>query len=152
MIRIKDPAKSIPFYRDVMGLTLIRESHHNEAKFSLYFFACLPTGVTAPNPKSEEAYDFFKTLWNPVLELTHNHGTESDPNFKYHNGNDEPKGYGHLGFLVDDVNAAFADMEKMGIQFKKKPSDGLMKFLAFAIDPDNYWVELVTRNAVIPTN
>jgi lactoylglutathione lyase len=38
-----------------------------------------------------------------VLELTHNHGTESQVDFKYHNGNDEDqgqvRGFGHTGFL-----------------------------------------------------
>jgi len=153
MIRIKDPSKSLPFYRDIMGMTLIREAHFPEAKFSLYFFACLPPGVTPPqDPKSEEANEFLKSLWMPVLELTHNHGTETDSNFKYHNGNDEPKGFGHIAFLVDDVNEAFTEMEKKGVAFKKKPSEGMMKFMAFAYDPDNYWIELVNRNAVIPSN
>jgi lactoylglutathione lyase len=37
-----------------------------------------------------------------VIELTHNHGTESNADFKYHNGNDEDKegmtrGFGHTG-------------------------------------------------------
>jgi lactoylglutathione lyase len=32
-----------------------------------------------------------------TLELTHNWGTESDPEAKMHNGNDKPQGYGHIG-------------------------------------------------------
>jgi lactoylglutathione lyase len=49
---------------------------------------------------------------NPVLELTHNHGTESNENFSYLNGNSEPfKGFGHIGFIVDDVYKACEYME-----------------------------------------
>lgn len=32
-----------------------------------------------------------------TLELTHNWGTESDPDANMHNGNDKPQGYGHIG-------------------------------------------------------
>jgi len=152
MIRIKDPAKSIPFYRDVLGMTLLREGHYPEGKFSLYFFASLPAGTQVPDPKSKEAHDFVSGLWNPVLELTHNHGTESDANFKYHNGNDEPKGFGHLGFLVDDVNAACADLEQNGVPFKKKLSDGAIRSIAFALDPDNYWLEIIQKGLQLSNN
>lgn len=38
-----------------------------------------------------------------VLELTHNHGTEDEPAFSYHNGNTDPRGFGHTGFLCDDL-------------------------------------------------
>eukprot|EP01125_Pyxidicula_operculata_P009078 TRINITY_DN2_c0_g1_i1.p1 TRINITY_DN2_c0_g1~~TRINITY_DN2_c0_g1_i1.p1 ORF type:complete len:331 (-),score=78.16 TRINITY_DN2_c0_g1_i1:131-1123(-) len=149
MIRIKDPAKSVPFYRDVLGMTLVRETHFPDAKFSLYFFASLPQGTTVPDPTSQEGYDYVKKLWNPVLELTHNHGTESDTNFKYHSGNEEPKGFGHLAFLVDNINDAAADLEANKVQFKKKPTDGSMKGIAFIYDPDGYWIELVQRGLVI---
>jgi len=110
MIRVKDPAKSIPFYRDVLGMTLVSERHMSD--FSLFFLAQIPKGEPVPSD--------FHAMWDQVLELTHNHGTESNPTFSYHNGNDEPKGFGHLAFLVDDINAACADLESKGYTFKKK--------------------------------
>ena len=142
MIRVKDPVKSIAFYRDVCEMTLLAEKHFEEAKFSLYFFASLKNGEE--NLQLNERF-------NPVLELTHNHGTENDDSFSYHNGNTEPKGFGHIGFLVDDVNVACERIENAGCSFIKKPNDGKMKGLAFAKDPDGYWIEIIPRgfNVVI---
>jgi len=59
-------------------------------------------GRQAPDPKSEEASPFVKKLFNPVLELTHNHGTETQDDFAHKTGNEpEAKGFGHIGFLVE---------------------------------------------------
>jgi hypothetical protein len=33
-------------------------------------------------------------------------GSENDPNFKLHSGNEDPKGFGHIGFAVPDVESA----------------------------------------------
>ena len=73
-----------------------------------------------------------------MLELTHNHGTESDPNFQgYASGNAEPgKGFGHIAIAVDDVEKACERFQKLNVPFKKKPSDGKMKAIAFILDPD----------------
>jgi lactoylglutathione lyase len=50
---------------------------------------------------------------------------------RYHNGNDQDegqlRGFGHIGFLVDDLDAACAELEKEGVLFKKKPTDGNMR-------------------------
>lgn len=73
-----------------------------------------------------------------VLELTHNHGTESDPHFVgYASGNSNPsKGFGHIAISVPDVRAACERFEKLGVPFKKRLTEGKIKTIAFILDPD----------------
>lgn len=77
-----------------------------------------------------------------LLELTWNYGTENDAGFKYHNGNDEPQGFGHICITVDDVEAACQRFEGKNVNWKKRMTDGRMKNIAFVLDPDNYWIEV----------
>lgn len=136
MLRVKDPKKSLEFYQR-MGMKLLVERHFDS--FSLYF---LGSSVVADD-------DHPKEMFQPCLELTHNHGTETDDGFKHFSGNeDERKGFGHIGFLVDDVYKACDEIGKMGYGFQKTPDGGTMKGLAFALDPDGYWVEIVPRGGL----
>ena len=57
--------------------------------------------------------------------------------------------HSRTGFLVDDVYKFCDGLTDAGVEFKKKPDDGSMKGLAFAIDPDGYWVEIVKRGAIV---
>ena len=89
MIRVKDPVKSLHFFRDILGMTLLKESHMGVGTdwgFSLYFLAHVPSdeAATLPAPDSPEAGDSIRHMFRPVLELTHNHGTENNPDFKYY--------------------------------------------------------------------
>ena len=60
-----------------------------------------------------------------MLELTHNHGTENDPDFKHKNGNEQGKrGFGHIGFLVDDVGEACAAIEAAGGELGEASGEG----------------------------
>lgn len=97
------------------------ERHFRGAQFSLYFLASnIPDEDVPSDPTSPEASGKVGSLFQPVLELTHNHGTESDPDFKHYNGNEEGRqGFGHIGFLVDDVYKACEDISDMGYGFKK---------------------------------
>lgn len=115
MLRVKDSKKSLAFYQDILGMKLLRESKQEAAKFNLYFLGY--NDDDTPGTLNLEG----------VLELTWNYGTESDESFKYHNGNDEPQGFGHICISVDDLDAACKRFEEKGVVFKKKLTDGAMK-------------------------
>jgi lactoylglutathione lyase len=132
----------------MFGFQLIHEYHFEEWKFSLYFLAILPHGhPPLPAPGTKEAGAF---LWNfdgVTIELTHNHGSELDPDFKVNNGNVEPyRGFGHLAVMTPDVALACDELEKAGCRFQKKLTEGRMRDIAFVLDPDGYWIEVIPRN------
>ncbi|KAF8513611.1 glyoxalase I [Gautieria morchelliformis] len=139
MIRVKDPKVSLQFYQEVLGMDLISENKFSD--FTLYFLAFDHSGGKQ-DMKEKQAN---RTNREGVLELTHNHGTETDPNFKgYASGNADPgRGFGHIAISVDNVEKACERFDKLGVQFKKRPTDGKMKHIAFILDPDGYWIEVV---------
>ena len=141
MLRVKDPARSLDFYTRVLGFTLVRKRDFAEAKFSLYFLVLVAD--PAQIPAEEPARGEWLLSQRGVLELTHNHGTESDPAFAYHHGNSEPRGFGHICVSVPDVEAACARFEQLGVAFQKRLTDGRMRDIAFIRDPDGYWVEIL---------
>ncbi|MFQ6004869.1 MAG: lactoylglutathione lyase [Woeseia sp.] len=148
MLRIRDPDKSVEFYTRVLGMTLIRQLDFPEMKFSLFFLGYVtPQDDPIPDdPVERTAYAFRQKA---LLELTHNWGTESDENFDgYHDGNADPRGFGHIGLSVPDVNRACNRFESLGVEFVKRPDDGKMKGLAFIKDPDGYWIEILEPNSL----
>ena len=148
MMRIRDPEKSLAFYCDVLGMSLLRKLDFPDFKFTLYFLAHLDDG-DPEIPGSAEDRTAYALAQRGVLELTHNWGTESDDDFAgYHSGNDDPRGFGHIGFAVPDVYAACERFEKLGIDFVKRPDDGSMRGLAFIRDPDGYWIEILNPRSV----
>lgn len=143
MLRVKDPEKSLDFYTRILGMSLLCKLDFPDMKFSLYFMGyCSPEDV--PEDPVERARWMFGLPG--CIELTHNYGTESDPEFKgYHNGNSEPQGFGHIGINVPSVAEACERFEKLGVEFVKKPDAGKMKNLAFIKDPDSYWIEVLEQ-------
>jgi lactoylglutathione lyase len=136
MLRVKDPQKSIEFYKK-LGMKVLCEREFED--FALYFL-----GSSNVDDAAE-----YKTLFNPILELTWNKGTESDEGFKHFNGNEEGRqGFGHIGFLVDDVYECCDFLRPLGYGFRKEPDGGSMKGLAFAYDPDGYSIEIIKRGGI----
>lgn len=144
MLRIKDPVRSLAFYTHVLGMTLVKHRQFPEAQFDLYFLAKLNDTEYQNLPEGDALKDFVSRQ-RGILELTHNYGSEHDPDFAYHDGNSQPRGFGHICFSVPDLQKAVAWFDQNGVTFQKRPEDGTMKDIAFIKDPDGYWIEIITH-------
>ena len=158
MIRVKDPQASLKFYKDILGMQLVRKAEMKEAEFDLYFLS-YPKKL----PSGHELVSTDKNGVNPlaegegILELTHNYGSEKKEGQIYTNGNDTTfngkevkQGFGHICISVDKLDAACERFDKAGVNWKKKLTDGRMKNIAFVLDPDNCdsrygldWIEVI---------
>lgn len=118
MLRIGDLDRSLAFYQNVLGMTLLRKQDYPEHEFSLAFLGYGEESDTA------------------VLELTHNWGTES-----YDLGN----AYGHIAIGVDDVYKTCDKIKEMGGKVVREagPMQGGTTVIAFVEDPDGYKIELL---------
>lgn len=146
MLRVRDPAISLDFYTRVMGMRVLRKLDFPEMKFSLYFLARREDGEAVPEDAGERTEWTFRQ--RAVLELTHNWGTETDVEFKYHDGNAQPQGFGHICFSVPDLAAAIQWFDENSVVYVKRPDQGKMKNVAFIKDPDGYWIEILQPSLV----
>jgi lactoylglutathione lyase len=141
MLRVKDPAIALDFYSRVLGMRVLRRLDFPEMRFSLYFLHVADGAAAAPEEVGE------RTAWTfrqrGILELTHNWGSESQPDFRYHDGNAQPQGFGHICISVPDLDAAVAWFDQNDVSFVKRPEQGKMRDVAFIKDPDGYWIEIV---------
>jgi lactoylglutathione lyase len=142
MMRIKDPERSLRFYTGVLGMRVLRRLDFAELNFSLYFLDCPTEEQSAPPSDVGE-----RTIWTfsqrGLLELTHNWGSEDDPDLQYHDGNSEPQGFGHICISVPDLDAAERWFDDNEVEFIKRPDQGKLTDVAFIRDPDGYWIEVV---------
>lgn len=142
MLRVKDPQKALDFYQRVFGMHLVKTLDFPEFEFTLYFLAQLGEDEPQPPKDAGEA-----TRWmfsqRGILELTYNYGTEKDADFHYHDGNEEPQGFGHICFSVPDLDAAVRWFDQNDVEFVKRPDEGGLKDIAFVKDLDGYWIEIL---------
>lgn len=120
MLRVSHLERSIAFYTDVLGMTLLRQKEYPEGRFTLAFVGY--------GPESEQA----------VIELTHNWDIDHY---------DLGTAFGHIALDVGDVYAACERIRAGGGRITREP--GPMKhgstILAFVEDPDGYKIELLNR-------
>uniref|UniRef100_A0A3Q4GW28 Lactoylglutathione lyase n=1 Tax=Neolamprologus brichardi TaxID=32507 RepID=A0A3Q4GW28_NEOBR len=140
MLRVKDPARSLDFYTRILGMMLLQKIDFPSMRFTFYSLGYEDKADIPADVKERTAWTFSRRA---TLELTHNWGTECDADLSYHNGNNERRGFGHIGIAVPDVYAACKLFEEQG---SVSAVAGRRKGLAFVQDPDGYWIEILSPN------
>ncbi|KAL9111387.1 MAG: hypothetical protein Q9227_004264 [Pyrenula ochraceoflavens] len=174
-LRIRDPAKSLHFYIDLMGMRTIFVT--NTGPMTVYFL-----GYPRTDRHRENLEEFGRetVAHTPgLLELFHVHGAEKQAEGLYGSGNEPPYlGFCHLGFSVPDLpkaverlkaegvpvikNLGEAEREKlpisdwenergMGVEVEGTESElhpdfkKIFGHFVYLQDPDGYWVELIPQ-------
>jgi len=127
MLRVGNLQRSIDFYTQVLGMSLLRTTERPEQQYTLAFLGY------GRNPEHAE------------LELTYNHGVD-----RYELGT----AYGHIAIGVDDA-AAVCDAVRDkalalggGVTREAGPVKGGSTIIAFITDPDGYKVELIQHGTL----
>ncbi len=124
MLRVGDLQRSIDFYTQVMGMTLLRTTERAGQDYSLAFLGY------GSNPEHAE------------IELTYNHGVSSY---------DLGSAYGHIAIGVPDAAAACERIRAAATSIggavtrEAGPVKGGSTVIAFVTDPDGYKIELIER-------
>ncbi len=124
MLRVGHLQRSIDFYREVLGMQLLRTTQRPEQKYDLAFVGY------GSNPEHAE------------IELTYNYGVD-----RYEMGS----AFGHLAIGVADVAATCSAVREKAaalggaITREPGPVKGGTTVIAFITDPDGYKIELIQR-------
>ncbi|TAK97015.1 MAG: lactoylglutathione lyase [Aquabacterium sp.] len=124
MLRVGHLQRSIDFYTQVLGMTLLRTTDRPEQQYTLAFLGY------GRNPEHAE------------IELTYNYGVE-----QYELGT----AYGHIAIGVDNA-AAVCDAARIktatlggAVVREAGAIKGGTTVIAFLTDPDGYKIELIER-------
>ena len=118
MLRVRDLNRSLAFYRDTLGMQVVRQVDYETGQFTNVFLN-------------------FDADTESSLELTYNwQQTEA-----YEKG----RVFGHLALMVDDVHAAVAALEQAGVHINTPPKQMAYgtRIIAFVLDPDGNLIELI---------
>lgn len=120
MLRVGNLERSIAFYTEILGMTLLRQKDYPGGEFTLAFLGYGPEDT------------------HPAIELTYNWGRDA-----YELGD----AFGHIALGVEDIYATCEEIRSAGGVISREP--GPMKHgttvIAFVEDPDGYKIELIER-------
>lgn len=101
MVRVTDLETSLRFYRDALGLEVLRINEVPQGRFTLAFLAA---------PGDHEAQVELTWNWDPEI---------------YGGG----RNFGHLAYAVDDIYATCERLQAHGVAILRPPRDGRMAFV-----------------------
>lgn len=101
MVRVAEVEPSLHFWRDALGLEVVRRDDYPQGRFTLIYLA-------APGDHAAQ------------IELTHNWDPET-----YTGG----RNFGHVAYEVSDIYAACERLRAHGVTILRPPRDGRMAFV-----------------------
>jgi lactoylglutathione lyase len=101
MVRVADLEDSLKFYRDALGLEVLRTKEIPSGRFTLVFLA-------APGDSQAQ------------VELTYNWDAEVL---------EGGRNFGHLAYAVDNIYDTCARLQAHGVSILRPPRDGYMAFV-----------------------
>jgi lactoylglutathione lyase len=120
MIRVNNLEESLAFYRNALGMKVLRQKDYPDGKFTLAFVG------------------YGDERDSTVIELTYNWDKSS-----YNHGD----AFGHIAIGVDDIYRTCQELKNKGVKVVREP--GPMKFgqtvIAFIEDPNGYKIELIEQ-------
>ncbi len=101
MVRVTDLETSLRFYRDALGLDVIRTHEAPAGRYTLVYLAA---------PGQPDAQVELTFNWDPEV---------------YTGG----RNFGHLAYEVDDIHATCQRLVEHGVTINRPPRDGRMAFV-----------------------
>jgi lactoylglutathione lyase len=101
MVRVSDLDASLRFYRDALGLEVVKHKEYPQGRFTLVYLA-------APGDRDAQ------------VELTFNWDPED------YGGS---RNFGHIAYEVDDIYATCRHLQACGVLINRPPRDGRMAFV-----------------------
>jgi lactoylglutathione lyase len=127
MVRVSNLEESLRFYRDALGLRVLKSHDIPQGRFTLVYLA-------APGDETAQ------------IELTFNWDE---------NAYDGGRNFGHVAYQVDDIYAACRRLQEHGVTILRPPRDGYMAFVrspdgisiellqkGAALPPQPPWIEM----------
>jgi len=141
-LRIKDPAASLRFYIEGMGMRLLSRQVIELYRFTLYFLACTDE---EPPIADIDSVGNREWLWQrpyTVLELQHIWGTE-EGDFSYRVGSDT--GFEHISFATDEIDRKVDSLANWGgtVTTSSCRDTLVLANTATVLDPDGYSIRLI---------
>jgi catechol 2,3-dioxygenase-like lactoylglutathione lyase family enzyme len=129
ILEVSDPERSLAFYRDMLGMTLIGE--HSEADGARHYHLCFEAGdgtandLPLPRPPAT------------MLELRHRPSAAA----AYAHSRDDL--YWKIGITLADVDAARGQLTARGAEVSESRQFRDIGYLCHLFDPDGFQIELL---------
>lgn len=93
------------FYERGLGMTLLKQVEIPKSRLTLYYYGY--TDYTAYDHLRGDMIEIDNFLI-PRLVLQYSWDSESNLTLSYHNGNSEPKGFGHIALTVEGIRCEYS--------------------------------------------